>query len=52
MLWPRNLVACALLNILHAENEEMGLGCMEVYLVLRACLVSILFWSVDGLILI
>ena len=26
MLWPRNLVACALLNMLHAEDEEDGIG--------------------------
>ena len=26
MVWPQNLVACALLNTLHAEDEDDGIG--------------------------
>ena len=26
MVWPQNLVACTLLNTLHAEDEDDGIG--------------------------
>ena len=26
MIWPQNLVACTLLNTLHAEDEDDGIG--------------------------